>query len=140
MIGSIVCLHAQNTITGTVYNSKREALNAASILVKESNTGVTTDSSGNFTLNLSRKGRWTLETSSVGYITKELVVDIIDSTIHVDILLKDQSKMLGEVVVISAGSFEASDKAKGASLTPMDAVTVAGSGGDLANALRSLPG
>jgi vitamin B12 transporter len=49
-------------------------------------------------------------------------------------------KQLGEVVVVAAGSFEASDKAKGASLTPMDAVTVAGTGGDIANALRYLPG
>ena len=49
-------------------------------------------------------------------------------------------KTLGEVVVVGAGSFEASDKAKGASLTPIDAVTVAGNGGDIANALRALPG
>jgi vitamin B12 transporter len=41
---------------------------------------------------------------------------------------------------VSAGSFEASDKAKGASLTPIDAVTVAGNGGDIANAIRYLPG
>ncbi|MBC9930921.1 TonB-dependent receptor plug domain-containing protein [Chitinophaga qingshengii] len=43
-------------------------------------------------------------------------------------------------VTVSAGAFEASDKAKGASLTPMDAVTVAGSNGDLSLALRALPG
>lgn len=43
-------------------------------------------------------------------------------------------------VVISAGSFDASDKAKGASLTPIDAVTVAGSNGDISQSLRSLPG
>ena len=49
-------------------------------------------------------------------------------------------KTLGEVVVVGAGSFEASDKAKGASLTPIDAVTVPGNGGDIANALRWLPG
>lgn len=43
-------------------------------------------------------------------------------------------------VIISAGSFEASDKAKGASLTAMDAFTVAGNNADIALALRSLPG
>jgi len=43
-------------------------------------------------------------------------------------------------VVVSAGTFEASDKAKGASLSPMDAVTVAGTGGDIANALRFFAG
>ena len=63
-----------------------------------------------------------------------------DSIIHLDIVLDFESKTLGDVVVISVGSFEASDKAKGAALTPIDAVTVAGNGGDIANALRTLPG
>lgn len=45
-----------------------------------------------------------------------------------------------EEVVVSAGAFDASDKAKGASLTPIDAVTVAGSNNDLTIALRALPG
>ena len=43
-------------------------------------------------------------------------------------------------VVVSAGAFEASDRAKGAALTPIDAVTVAGSNADITQALRSLPG
>ncbi|SFE00823.1 Outer membrane receptor proteins, mostly Fe transport [Chitinophaga sp. CF118] len=43
-------------------------------------------------------------------------------------------------VIVSAGAFDASDKAKGASLTPIDAVTVAGSYADISLALRSLPG
>lgn len=51
-----------------------------------------------------------------------------------------KSKRSLHEVVVSAGAFEASDRAKGASLTPMDAVTVAGSGGDISQALRSLPG
>ncbi|MGO4291925.1 TonB-dependent receptor plug domain-containing protein [Chitinophaga sp. RAB17] len=51
-----------------------------------------------------------------------------------------KSKRSLHEVVVSAGAFEASDKAKGASLTPIDAVTVAGSGGDISQALRSLPG
>lgn len=57
-----------------------------------------------------------------------------------DTVLRKPPQVLGEAVVTGAGSFVASDKAKGASLSPMDAVTVAGNGGDLANALRFLPG
>ena len=51
----------------------------------------------------------------------------------------EKRKWLGEVQV-SAGTFEASDRAKGAALTPIDAVTVAGSNNDLSQALRALPG
>lgn len=56
-----------------------------------------------------------------------------------DSTLKKEPRMLEEVQV-SAGSFEASDRAKGASLTPIDAVTVAGSNNNLSQALRALPG
>lgn len=56
-----------------------------------------------------------------------------------DTIPKRTVRTLNEVT-ISAGSFEASDKAKGASLTAMDAFTVAGNNGDVALALRSLPG
>jgi hypothetical protein len=51
-----------------------------------------------------------------------------------------KSKRSLHEVVVSAGTFEASDRAKGAALTPIDAVTVAGSGGDISQAMRSLPG
>jgi Outer membrane cobalamin receptor protein len=57
-----------------------------------------------------------------------------DSTVS-----EGKPRILAEVQV-SAGTFEASDKAKGASLTPIDAVTVAGSNNDLSQALRALPG
>src|ERR1041385_6077938 len=77
--------------------------------------------------------------SSIGYASKEMELVVGDSALYIEVVLQDESRVLGDVVV-SAGTFEASDKAKGASLTPMDAVTVAGNGGDIANALRSLPG
>jgi len=135
-----VHVNAQTIISGAVSNNKNEPVNAASIRIKESNTGVNTDSSGKFILSITGKGKRILEISSVGYTSKEMTLDLHDSIVHLDIILKEESKTLGDVVVVSAGTFEASDKAKGASLTPMDAVTVAGNGGDIANALRSLPG
>ena len=60
-------------------------------------------------------------------------------TNQVNFVLQPENKVL-EPIVISVGGFEASDKAKGASLTPIDALTVPGNGADIANSLRSLPG
>jgi vitamin B12 transporter len=141
-------LTAQRLVTGNVLNSQKEALPGVSIHLKGSPTGVNADSTGHFVLDipgtgkstLPPTGKMTLQVSAVGYESKEVRFDLEDSSLHLDIILQNKSKTLGDAVVISAGSFEASDKAKGASLTPMDAVTVAGSGGDIANALRSLPG
>lgn len=132
--------HAQTRIEGKVTNTKKQPVAYASIAIKALNLGINTDSAGNFSMQVNSKGRQTIEASSVGYVPSEIMVDLNDSLIHLDFVLKNEPKALGEVVVISAGSFEASDKAKGASLSPMDAVTVAGTGGDLANSLRFLPG
>ncbi len=130
---------AQTSIMGTVMNNKKQPVNNASIVIKETNAGVTSDSSGRFRLIDTNKVNITLVISAMGYGSKEIVLKPADSVLNLEIILKEEHQMLGEVVV-EAGSFEASDKAKGATLTPMDAVTVAGNGGDIANALRFLPG
>lgn len=138
-ITGITQMAGQSVITGHVLNSKKEPLPAASIGIERSAIGATADTAGLFTLQLPDKGRFVLKASSVGYLTRTVNVEVKDS-LYIDIILKEEPALLGEVVVVSAGSFEASDKARGASLTPMDAVTVAGNGGDVANALRTLPG
>ncbi|WP_315822874.1 carboxypeptidase-like regulatory domain-containing protein [Paraflavitalea speifideaquila] len=130
---------AQVTVRGKVMNNKREPLAAATITVKQPRVGATADSVGAFTLRVPLQDKVVLKASSIGYLPKEVTVSVNDS-IAIEIILEEEGKSLGEVVVVGAGSFEASDKAKGASLTPIDAVTVAGNGGDIANALRSLPG
>lgn len=132
--------YAQSTISGTVVSVSNKPVAGATIRLKGTRAGTTTDSAGNFLLSTTAKGKHHLQVSSVGYAPKETELELADSAIHVEIILSEEAKTLGEVVVVGAGSFEASDKAKGASLTPIDAVTVAGNGGDIANALRALPG
>lgn len=70
---------------------------------------------------------------------QETVKDSSKTVMPQDTLPRKSTRDL-KMVTVNAGAFEASDKAKGASLTPMDAVTVAGSNGDISQALRSLPG
>ncbi|MCD2421228.1 TonB-dependent receptor [Niabella pedocola] len=130
----------QTMITGKVSNQKKEPLQSASIHIKESGTGTTTDSAGNFKIIVPEKGSKSLIISCVGYEPKSVLVHPEDAALQIVIILRDEAKVLGDVVVMSAGTFIASDKAKGASLTPMDAVTVAGTGGDVANSMRALPG
>ncbi|WP_288883963.1 TonB-dependent receptor [Pedobacter panaciterrae] len=127
----------QYRISGTVKSDKGNAIPLASVLLSPSNKGAKTDSTGKFSIE-GLKGKQVLSVSSIGY--KLFKKDIsLDSSLYLDIVLKPDTRTLNEVT-ISAGSFEASDKAKGASLTAMDAFTVAGSMADLSLALRSLPG
>ncbi|HTE09995.1 MAG TPA: TonB-dependent receptor [Chitinophagaceae bacterium] len=140
IITVVTGLQAQTVITGKVINNKNEPLTSASIRIKESGKGVKADSTGAFRLITSEKGKKVLLVSSIGYTSKELDLLLNDSAQYIKVVLEDEAKLLGDVIVLGAGTFEASDKAKGASLTPMDAVTVAGSGADIANSLRALPG
>jgi vitamin B12 transporter len=139
----LVCQTAANgqtTISGVVTNNNHEPLAGASLRVKESNQGVYADSVGRFQLIITGKGKRKLEVSSTGYSSRGVDIVLNDSVVGLSIELALEANTFGEVIVISVGSFEASDKAKGAALTPIDAVTVAGNGGDIANALRTLPG
>ncbi|HEY2728076.1 MAG TPA: TonB-dependent receptor, partial [Parafilimonas sp.] len=130
---------AQVTVKGKVTDNKNIPIANAGVNIKDSADGGITDSSGQFSFTTTLHGVQTIVVSSIGYKTTERNITISDSTVIINIVLQPEEKML-EPVTVSAGSFEAGDKAKGASLSPMDAVTVAGNGGDISNALRSLPG
>ena len=130
---------SQINIKGKIVNKKKAPIASASVTIKNTNLGTDSDSTGFFSLSTPTAEPAVLQISSVGYLPKELSITK-ETVFPVVIVMEDEQKSLGEVIVVGAGSFEASDKAKGASLSPMDAVTVAGNGGDIANALRVLPG
>ena len=134
-----LAVRAQTRITGEVTGPLGEAIPGAHVRFKGSQSGTVSDSLGKFDFTTTRRDSQTLLVSSLGFKTYQRAITLADSSITLSITLDDATNTL-EAVTISAGSFEASDKAKGASLTPIDAYTVAGNGGDISNALRSLPG
>jgi len=126
-------------ISGIVTDNHKHPLENASVYIKGSMNGTSTDSTRHFSFSPDVKGTQTIIVSSVGFKKAERQIQLNDSSVVINFILQTEGKSL-EPVVVSAGTFEASDKAKGASLAPMDAMTVAGNGGDIANSLRSLPG
>ncbi|MGN6214047.1 TonB-dependent receptor [Parafilimonas sp.] len=130
---------AQTIVKGTVTDKKKAPVENASIKIKNTAEATISDSTGIFSFITHAKGNQVITVSSIGFEKAEKQITVNGSTIIVNISLGVEEKNL-KPVIVSAGSFEASDKAKGASLTPMDAMTVAGNGGDISNSLRSLPG
>jgi vitamin B12 transporter len=139
-LGMSQLVFAQHRISGTVKNNNGEAISFASVSLKANGTGTKTDSAGIFNLPTTARGRQVLQVTSVGYKSFKKEIIMADSSIYLDIVLLPSDAQSLHEVIISAGSFEASDRAKGASLTAIDAFTVAGSNADVALALRSLPG
>jgi hypothetical protein len=131
--------YSQVTISGTVKEKNGKPVQFASVFLKGTASGSSTDSLGNFSFLTSEKGSQIFSASYISLKTYEQPITIENTKITLNIILEVDQTMLGEVVV-SAGTFEASDKAKGAKLNPIDVVTTAGNNGDIANALRTLPG
>ena len=130
---------AQVTISGKVRDRKKP-ISGVNIVLKDTYDGATSDSLGRFSFKTSEKGDFVLAATSVGYIAFEQKIKIGDEPITVDIALKEEVTELNAVTV-TAGTFEASDKKKAATvLDPIDIVTTASANGDITGALKTLPG
>ena len=94
--------NAQNTssVSGTVKNaSTSETIAAVSVTLKGNNSGTYTDDRGNFKLTVSQKTPYTLVFSSVGFTSKEVVVNGNTGSLSVSLA---PSFVLGSDVVVSA--------------------------------------
>src|SRR6187549_663219 len=133
-------LSAQTTIAGKV-TDKKNSLIGVSITLKDTYDGATSDSSGKYSFKTSEKGEFILTATSVGYRPFEQTIKLEGKGIlTIDIVLKEEVTELS-AVVISAGTFEASDRKRaGVVLSPIDIVTTASANGDITGALKTLPG
>jgi hypothetical protein len=114
-------------------------LGGASITLKDTYDGATSDSLGNYAFVTTEKGTKTLEISVMGYKPFAQDIDLQSAPIALNISIKELITEL-KAVVISAGSFVASDKNKGAVLSALDIVTTPSANGDVTSAFNSLPG
>src|SRR5258705_12260593 len=131
LIGITNLLSAQTTVSGKV-TDKKNPLIGVSITLKDTYDGATSDSSGRFSFKTSEKGEFILTATSVGYRPFEQTIKLEGKgTLTIDIVLKEEVTELS-AVVISAGTFEASDRKRAAAvLTPIDIVTTASANGDI---------
>lgn len=91
---------AQQKVTGKVKESSGEPVIGASVVVKGNNTmGTITDFDGNFMLDVPAKS--VLVISYIGYVTQEVPTAGKNS---LEIVLKEDTKTLDEVVVIGYGT------------------------------------
>lgn len=133
-------LTAQVVVKGVVKDNKGNPVSGASVAIKDSYDGATTDSSGKYSFKTFEKGEQLLQISSIGYKPFEQILKLESGTLTIDALLKQEISEL-TAVVISAGSFEASDRKRAvAILNPIDIVTTASANGDITGALKTLPG
>ncbi len=91
------------TLSGKIIDQRtKEPLIGATVLIKGTTNGGTTDAEGAFFLKIGQKFPFTLVISYIGYEPKETIVTESNITIE----LGPDSKQLSEVVVVGYGSLE----------------------------------
>jgi hypothetical protein len=131
---------AQVKISGKIKDNKGKPIPGISITLKDTYDGSVSDSSGNFSFTTSETGTHNIDITGVGYHEYTTVVELKNTPIVLDISLKEKMDEL-KAVVVMAGSFEAGDKKRAATvLSSIDIATTAGSNADITAALKTLPG
>lgn len=99
-------LSAQNLkkITGTVFDDNEESVIGASVSIKGTTNGTITDIDGAFTLEVPENA--TLVISYIGYLSQEIPVN---NRTEFNIILKEDAKLLDEIVVVGYGVMRKKD-------------------------------
>lgn len=132
-------LWGQTQLTGVVTDIKGSPLIGASVYLKNTLDGTSTDDGGEFEFVTSERGPMILVVSSISYETLEKEIELTDLALEFNIQLEESTAQLGAVVV-SAGTMEVNNEQEVAVLSTLDILTTAGAGADIAGAMRTLPG
>lgn len=109
---------AKTTISGIVKDKNGEAIIGASVVVKGSTNGTITDIDGKFSIQVPSGSL--LIVSYVGYLTTEVPVN---GKNHLTIVLKEDNKLLDEVVVVGYGTMKKKDLTGAVSSLSGDAIS-----------------
>ncbi|MEM9052781.1 MAG: TonB-dependent receptor [Bacteroidota bacterium] len=130
-------LKGQVEISGTVKDSKGQAIPGVNVWIKDSFDGGSTDVEGKFSFETEEADSMTLMLTSIGFYDSE--IKLTSRTTDLEITLKTLVNELN-AVSITAGTIEVNDKASSVVMKPLDILTTAGALGDITGALATLPG
>lgn len=130
--------NAQQIVSGIVLDEKSKPIVGANVFIEGSYDGSSSDENGNFKFTTTAKGNQILVISFLTYETLKAPIDVATCQ-NKSFKLKESVNTL-DAVIVTAGTFDAGDKARVSVLKPLDIVTTAGAMGDIVSALQTLPG
>ena len=128
----------EGLITGKLFTEEKEPIDFATIYLKGTHYGCTSDERGNFRLT-APAGQYTLVISAIGFKTVEKTLDLINGKhLNFEMLLYTDCIALEEVVVTSSGVERVKKSAFNA--VAVDTKELMNSTKNLSEALMKLPG
>ena len=137
---SFSVIAAQTNINGTIKDNTGSGIPGASIIIKGTTSGVTSDFDGNFSFKTSAEGEQTIQVSYIGYTTFLKKVNLNGTTIAVDVVLQEGGAQLDEIVLTASATFRSQKE------TPMSISSIKQkeitklSANSQADIIRSIPG
>jgi iron complex outermembrane recepter protein len=86
------------TVKGKIYDDNKQPLTNASVIIKNTNIGTSSDFDGNYQLNLS-KGTYEIEIRFISYKSKLQIVEVMSQNLTLDFYLQPENNVLDEVLV-----------------------------------------
>jgi hypothetical protein len=88
---------AQNSISGTVTDSKNAPISGVTVSVIGASNATITDSDGKFLISTSKKFPFSIQISNIGYASQKVVINSSNQKINVQ--LQDEETKLNEIVI-----------------------------------------
>ncbi|WP_124980680.1 DUF5686 and carboxypeptidase regulatory-like domain-containing protein [Nonlabens xiamenensis] len=101
IISLLVSAFAKAQLTGTLTDTNNEPIAFASIYIKGTYQGTTTNTDGSYALQLNGKGQYEIVYQSLGYEPQTISVDFIEQGQVLDVQLKEEVASLEEIVLQS---------------------------------------
>lgn len=130
---------AQQTVSGTISDSKGHPVHAANIWFEGSYEGCTSDSAGHFSLSTDLTGKQIFTASFIGLEKYSRLLELTGEDLLMEVVMKEELTEINEVR-ITAGVFSASDEKKSATLSSFDIASTASAVGDIYGAFATMPG
>lgn len=137
---SFSAINAQTKVKGIIKDNAGQPIPGASIIIKGTTSGGSSDFDGNYNFTTSSTGEQTLQVSFIGFKTYEKKINLNGTLINVNIVLQEGGAQLDEIVLTASATFRSQKE------TPMSISSIKQkeitklSANSQADIIRSIPG
>ena len=130
---------SQVEISGIVTDANGAPISGANIFLMDTYDGASSLSDGSYEFTTNENGSRMLVSKFIGYKDFQHEINLEGKDVNVNVIMEETINEL-DAVMITAGSFTASDASRRTVFKPLDIATTAGATADIAAALNTLPG